>query len=74
MKKPNLTPGEWERVEDYLQEYADGYNHAAEIMDLVMGKLIRDNIFWGLIFSKPGEVYEALAYRLHEMQEEASHE
>jgi len=64
MTRPDLTASEWQVVDDAIAKYGVETNDASSILDDACNKLLDDGVTDHLILTKPGEVFEAIYYRL----------
>lgn len=64
MKRPNLTADEWQMVDDIISKYGVETNDVASILDDASNYLLDGGVTDHLILTKPGEVFEAIYYRL----------
>lgn len=64
MLRPYLTASEWQVVDDTITKYGVETNDVASILDDACNELLDDDVTDHLILNKPGEVFEAIYYRL----------
>lgn len=64
MKRPDLTADEWQMVDDTIAKYDVETNDVASILDDALNQLLDDGVTDHLILNKPGEMFEAIYYRL----------
>lgn len=64
MTRPDLTANEWDTVDETINRFGVETNDVATILDNAANELLDDGVVDHLILNKPGEVFEAIYYKL----------
>lgn len=64
MKRPNLTANEWQVVDVIIAKYGVETNDVVSILDDASNELLDDSVTDHVVLNKPGEVFEAIYYKL----------
>lgn len=64
MIRPKFTADEWQIVDRIICKYGSETNDVADILDDAINDLLDDGVTDDFVLAKPGEVFEAIYYRI----------